>query len=84
VIIICGISAKSPQARRWNKDVISLCLSLWIRSPKAYQTLLESNMFILPSGRQLRRYKNCIPQETFSRISDKSSWSDSETNMYIE
>ena len=34
-----ALSAKSPQARRWNKDVISLCLSLWIRSPKAYQTL---------------------------------------------
>jgi hypothetical protein len=58
-----ALSAKSPQARRWNKDVISLCLSLWMRSPKAYQTLLESNMLILPSERKLRRYKNCIPQE---------------------
>lgn len=58
--ILCS---KSPQARRWNKDVVSLCLSLWIRSPKAYQTLLESNVLVLPSGRQLRRYKNCIPQE---------------------
>ena len=58
-----ALSAKSPGARRWNKDVISLCLSLWIRSPKAYQTLLESNMLILPSGRQLRRYKNCITRE---------------------
>jgi hypothetical protein len=25
-----ALSAKSPQARRWNKDVISLCLSLII------------------------------------------------------
>lgn len=58
--ILCS---KSPQARRWNKDVISLCLSLWIRSPKAYQTLLESNVLVLPSGRQLRRYKNYIPQD---------------------
>lgn len=58
--ILCS---KSPQARRWNKDVVSLCLSLWIRSPKAYQTLLESNVLILPSGRQLRRYKNYIPQD---------------------
>lgn len=58
--ILCS---KSPQARRWNKDVVSLCLSLWIRSPKAYQTLLESNVLILPPGRQLRRYKNYIPQD---------------------
>lgn len=58
--ILCSTS---PQARRWNKDVVSLCLSLWIRSPKAYQTLLESNVLVLPSGRQLRRYKNYIPQD---------------------
>lgn len=58
-----ALAAKTPTARRWNKEVISLCLSLWVRSPKAYQILQDSNMLILPSGRQLLRYKNCIPQD---------------------
>ncbi|KAK3085261.1 hypothetical protein FSP39_000805 [Pinctada imbricata] len=59
-----ALSAKSPSSRRWDKKIISICLSLWIRSPKAYATLQDSGMLILPSGRQLRRYKNCVPQET--------------------
>ena len=59
-----ALTAKSPQLRRWNKEVISMCLSLWIRTPHSYQNMIDSGMLILPSGRQLRRYKNCIPQES--------------------
>ena len=44
--------------------MISLCLSLWVRSPKAYASIQDHGMLILPSGRQLRRYKNCVPQES--------------------
>ena len=58
-----ALLAKHPTSRRWSKEVISMCLSLWVSSPKSYTTLTDSGMLILPSGRQLRRYKNCIPQE---------------------
>ena len=57
-----ALRCKSPKARRWSKEVISLCLSVWVRSPASYQNLQDSKMLILPSGRQLRRYKNVIPQ----------------------
>jgi hypothetical protein len=40
-----------------------MCLSLWVRSPKNYQDIRDSNMLILPSGRQLRKYKNKVNQE---------------------
>ncbi|KAJ8017433.1 hypothetical protein HOLleu_45163 [Holothuria leucospilota] len=49
---------------RWDKTIISLCLSLWIRSPKTYEDLRDSEFLILPSGRQLRKYKNIVPQES--------------------
>lgn len=57
-----ALSAKTKQSHRWDKQVIRVCLTMWVRSPKAYEDLKESNMLILPSGRQLRRYKNCVPQ----------------------
>ncbi|XP_013422136.2 uncharacterized protein LOC106182054 isoform X2 [Lingula anatina] len=42
--------------------IIRLCLSLWARSPKAYDTLKDSGFLILPSTRLLQMYKNSIPQ----------------------
>ena len=59
-----ALRAKTKQSRHWDKQVISICLSLWVRSPKAYADLSDSKMLILPSGRQLRRYKNFIPQKS--------------------
>ena len=47
----------NKQARRWDKRIISICLSMWVRSPHTYQDLIDSNMLILPSGRHLRRTK---------------------------
>ena len=56
------LMCKDPRSRRWNKDIIKARLAMWIRSPQAYENVKESHMFLLPSGRQLRRYKNCVPQ----------------------
>ena len=42
--------------------MIQLFLSVWARSPKAYEQLRQSGLLILPSPRQLSRYKNSIPQ----------------------
>ena len=54
---------KSPlHGRRWPREVISTALSLWLRSPGGYDELKASDMIILPSGRQLQRYKNTIFQ----------------------
>jgi hypothetical protein len=50
----------SRQRSRWDKDVIKACLNLWSTSPQPYRYLL----LILPSGRQLQKYKNCVKQET--------------------
>ena len=48
--------------RRWDPKVISLCLSLYVRSPAALEDLRSSGMLILPSVRLLQLYKNCIKQ----------------------
>ncbi|CAG2219905.1 unnamed protein product [Mytilus edulis] len=47
----------------WDKSVIKTCLSLWSRSVKCYEQLRDSNIFKLPSGRQLRRYKSSVEQK---------------------
>lgn len=51
-----------PHGRRWPREVISTWLSIWLRSPGAYAELRTSDVALLPSGRQLRRYKNTIHQ----------------------
>lgn len=56
------LQKKNKCGMRWPKAVISLCLNLWIRSPKSYEDLKDSKMLTLPSGRQLSRYKNAVNQ----------------------
>lgn len=45
---------KDPRHRRWDPEIISMSLSLWCRSPRAYSTLKECGMLVLPSERLLR------------------------------
>ena len=45
---------KDPRHRRWDPEVISMALSIWCRSPRAYSALKESGMLVLPSDRLLR------------------------------
>lgn len=40
-----------------------MCLSIWRRSPKAYDELQKSGMLKLPSGRLLQYHKNITSQE---------------------
>lgn len=58
-----AMGKKDKRGHRWHPDVIRICINQWIRSPKNYDDLKDSNMLILPSGRQLRRYKNAIKQQ---------------------
>ncbi|KAK3714554.1 hypothetical protein QZH41_014216, partial [Actinostola sp. cb2023] len=51
------------RANRWHPKIICLCLSLWCRSPEAYEQLKDSGMIRLPSGRLLSLYKNSVSQK---------------------
>ncbi|XP_070559920.1 uncharacterized protein [Ptychodera flava] len=63
--------------RKWHPRIIQLCLTLWARSPQAYNDLRESGFLVLPTGRLLRYYKHSIKQEAdFNR--DVMHW------MHIE
>lgn len=48
--------------RRWDPKVISLCLTLFIRSPQAFNDLKKSGFLELPSKRLLQYYKNSVKQ----------------------
>eukprot|EP00918_Siedleckia_nematoides_P068217 GHVU01148504.1.p2 GENE.GHVU01148504.1~~GHVU01148504.1.p2 ORF type:complete len:139 (-),score=12.84 GHVU01148504.1:315-731(-) len=56
----CSVSL---HGRRWDPKIISVCLSLWTRSPQAYKDLLQKNILVFPSVRTLERYKNIIQQK---------------------
>ena len=54
---------KAPlHGRRRPREVISIALSLWLKSPQAYYEMQASKCIFLPSGRQLQRYKNAVNQ----------------------
>lgn len=54
---------KDPRFRRWSPSMISLCLSVYARSPKVYKDLKDSKALVLPSGRLLQYYKNTVKHE---------------------
>ncbi len=55
-------SSRCPKnRRRWSPAVIRYRLSVWVRSRRAYQSMLDSGVLILPSGATLHRYKHRLP-----------------------
>jgi hypothetical protein len=52
-----------PKGRRWDRDIVRLCLTLCCRSAKGYTDLRNSKFLILPSEKLLQRYKNHVNQE---------------------
>lgn len=46
----------------WDPYIISLCLTLFIRSPQPYQGLRNSNFLQRPSKRLFQYYKNSVKQ----------------------
>lgn len=71
---------RNPHGRRWDKDVIRVCLTLYCRSPRGYSELKNSNFLILPSQNLLRRYKNSIHQEAGIKT-DMLDWMSSEADL---
>ncbi|CAG2226600.1 unnamed protein product [Mytilus edulis] len=59
-----ALQAAGARRRRWDQKVIKVCLRLWSRSPRTFCDIKDSNMFILPSGGLLQRYKNFVPQNS--------------------
>ena len=49
--------------RRWDPNIISLCLNILLRSPKAYRELKETGLLVLPTERLLKYYKNMVKQK---------------------
>ncbi|XP_033750975.1 uncharacterized protein LOC117335144 [Pecten maximus] len=44
-----ALNVTDVRKRRWNKEILKPCVSLWKHSPKVYRDLRNSGMFILPS-----------------------------------
>ena len=68
---------RHPFGRRWRKDIIRLCLTLYCRSPRGYAELKNSNFMMLSSQNLLRKYKNSIHQEAGINI-DMLAWMSNE------
>ena len=56
------LTIKGCCGHRWSNDLITKCLSLWIRSPQGYQDLLDTGFVVLPSRSTLKLYKNDVEQ----------------------
>jgi hypothetical protein len=56
-------AGSDPRGRRWPKDMISICLQLYNRSPLGYNSLRDSGILILPSSSLLILYKNSVHQQ---------------------
>lgn len=59
--------------RKWNPEVISVALGLYLKSPTAYEQLKNTNMLILPSKRLLQYYKNSVKQSVGISV-DNLQW----------
>ena len=53
---------RHPNGRRWDRDIIRLCLTLWCRSPRGYTELRKSGFLVLPSEKSLQIFKNTVNQ----------------------
>ena len=51
------------KVKKWDSKILSTCLNLYVRRPKSFKDLKDSQLFILPSGRTIRRYKNVVKQK---------------------
>ena len=63
----------NPKQRRWDPKIISICLSIYCRSPQAYKDLGNSGMLLLPSKRLLQYYKNSVKQSP-GIVEDNLEW----------
>ncbi|CAC5424371.1 unnamed protein product [Mytilus coruscus] len=65
--------------RRWDPQVISVCLALFLRSSRGYEDFKKSGLLVLLSKRLLQYYKNSIKQTTCFN-EDNLKWMKQEAN----
>ena len=54
---------KSPSARRWDSQIISLALRIYSTSQKGYKNLKSPGVLVPPSKQTLSVYKNAVKQK---------------------
>lgn len=59
-----AFAKKNPKSIRWHPLVVKWCLYLHHKSSGAYETLRNSGLIRLPSGRTLRDYRHFAPVST--------------------
>lgn len=59
---ILASNMKSMKGMRWDKDVISMALSLYNRNPAAYRDITQNSWLQLPSESLIKLYKNAVQQ----------------------
>jgi hypothetical protein len=60
---------RHPNGRRWNRDIVRSCLSLWCRGPHGYTDLRNSKFVFLPSQKTIAEVKKI--RWTKSQVSKK-------------
>ena len=56
-------AAKSPNQRRFSREMITTCLQIYTRSPHVYKMMRDSNLLILPSPQLLVSYKSQVKHD---------------------
>lgn len=59
-----AFAKRNPKSIRWHPLVLKWCLYLHHKSSGAYETLRNSGVILLPSGRTLRDYRHFAPVST--------------------
>lgn len=57
------VAGKSGKSIRWHPLIVRWCLFLRHQSSKAYETLRDSGLIVVPSQRTLRDYSNAVSAE---------------------
>ncbi|KAG8182405.1 hypothetical protein JTE90_018296 [Oedothorax gibbosus] len=78
--ILNQISNLDKKAPRWSKEVIRECVLLHASSPKAYESLLKTELFKLPKRSTLMRFAPCTNSQT-RNASDLESESELATEI---
>ena len=64
---------KDPRRRRYDREILSLTMTLWTRSPRNYIELLNAG-FLFPSVSTHSLYKNCISKKKTGLNKDMMWW----------
>lgn len=76
---ITSSNLNDKRGMRWNKEIISMALSLYNRNPAAYRDITYRNWLHLPPEALIKRYKHAVQQRP-GIVTDMMQWMSSEAN----